>query len=93
MWISVFGALALRAAADDGAPNVLFILADDLGQGDVGAYVAAYGSYKSHAPSTPRLDALAASGLRFDSFRVASAVYVINTPNNRESSLHLAPPP
>ena len=53
LWISVFGALALRAAADDGAPNVLFILADDLGQGDVGAYVAAYGSYKSHAPSTP----------------------------------------
>ena len=73
-WISVFGALAYWAAADDVAPNVLFILADDRGQGDVGAYVAAYGSYKSHAPSTPRLDALAASGLRFDSFRVASAV-------------------
>ena len=55
-------------------PNVLFILADDLGFGDLGAYVAAHGTYKSYVPDTPRLDALAASGRRFDNFRVMSPV-------------------
>lgn len=40
-------------------PNIIFILADDLGYGDLGCYSAA-----SQVP-TPHLDALAAGGLRF----------------------------
>jgi arylsulfatase A-like enzyme len=40
-------------------PNIVFILADDMGMGDVGAYNPA-----SKVP-TPSLDTLAASGMRF----------------------------
>jgi len=44
-------------------PNVVIILADDLGFGDFGAYGARFGTLPP-AP-TPRLDALAAEGLLF----------------------------
>jgi len=47
-------------AADAPKPNVLFILADDLGYSDVGCYGGEI--------STPNLDALAANGLRFTRF-------------------------
>jgi len=49
-------------------PNVVVILADDLGYGDVGAYDAA-----SRIP-TPHLDRLAAQGMRFTDAHSASAV-------------------
>jgi len=39
-------------------PSFVFIMADDLGYADVGCYGA-------RAPITPRLDAMAAEGLRF----------------------------
>ena len=41
-------------------PNVLFILADDLGYSDIGCYGGEI--------DTPNLDALAANGLRFTQF-------------------------
>lgn len=41
------------------APNVIFILADDLGWGDVGCYGALQNL-------TPAIDSLAADGLRFN---------------------------
>ena len=44
-------------------PNVVIILADDLGFGDMGAYGALFGT-KSPAP-TPHMDALASEGLMF----------------------------
>ena len=49
-------------------PNIVIILADDMGTGDVGAYNAA-----SKVP-TPSLDTLAASGMRFTDAHSPSAV-------------------
>ncbi len=45
-------------------PNIVLILADDLGYGDIGCY-------GSVVNSTPNIDALAASGLRFTDFHSA----------------------
>src|SRR5262245_45699148 len=47
-------------------PNVVFILADDLGYGDVGCYGAT-------KVKTPHLDRLAAAGLRFTDGHAAAA--------------------
>jgi len=50
------------AAAGAGRPpNVVFVLFDDLGYGDVGAY-------GSEAVATPNLDRMAAEGVRFTDF-------------------------
>ncbi|MDQ6697757.1 MAG: sulfatase [Actinomycetota bacterium] len=48
-------------------PNVVLINCDDLGYGDLGCY-------GSPLNKTPAIDALAADGLRFDSFYMASPV-------------------
>jgi len=48
----------LRAAAAAERPNIIYLLADDLGYGDLG-------SYGQKLIATPRLDALAAQGMRF----------------------------
>src|SRR5678809_440230 len=53
-------ALTSNAAAPPGRPNVVFILADDLGYSDLGCYGSEI--------ETPNLDALAANGLRFTQF-------------------------
>lgn len=54
-------------AADDRPPNIIFILADDLGWGDLGCY----GQKKIR---TPRIDRLAGEGIRFTQFYAGSAV-------------------
>ncbi|MGH9843613.1 MAG: sulfatase-like hydrolase/transferase, partial [Blastocatellia bacterium] len=48
-------------------PNIIFILADDLGWGDLGSY----GQKKIR---TPNLDRMAAEGIRFTSFYAGSPV-------------------
>jgi arylsulfatase A-like enzyme len=48
-------------------PNIIVILTDDQGYGDLG-------SYGSESLTTPRLDRMAAEGLRFTSFYMAGAV-------------------
>ncbi len=61
--ILVLAALFLPAvapAAEPGKPNVLLIVADDLGFSDLGCYGGEI--------ATPNLDALAANGLRFTQF-------------------------
>ena len=54
-------------AAPTARPHVIFILADDMGLGDLGCYGG------KQAP-TPRLDRLASEGMRFTQFYSASPV-------------------
>ncbi len=56
-----------RDASRQAKPNVVFILADDLGYGDLGAY-------GQKIIRTPRLDRLAAEGKRFTDFYAGSTV-------------------
>ena len=58
----------ISSTAVEPLPNIVLILADDMGLGDVGAYNAA-----SKVP-TPDLDTLAASGMRFTDAHSPSAV-------------------
>jgi len=60
-------AAALRPAADP-APNIVFILADDLGCGDLGCYNA------SSKIDTSNIDRLAREGVRFTDAHSGSAV-------------------
>ena len=67
-WPGLFLFLTLGctpAFAQDQRPNILLIIADDLGYTDLG-------SYGGEIP-TPTLDSLANSGIRFTSFHTASA--------------------
>ena len=57
--LAVFGLLASAAIAENKSlPNIVLIMADDLGWGDVGCYGA-------RAIATPNIDRLAAQGRRF----------------------------
>ncbi len=59
---------AVATATAASQPNILFILADDLGYGDVGIY-----NPQSKVP-TPNLDRLAAEGIRFNDAHSPSTV-------------------
>jgi N-acetylgalactosamine-6-sulfatase len=69
----LFAALLLDGCAspprpsDDLRPNLILLLADDLGWGDLGAY-------GGNAIRTPQLDRMAAGGMRWTQFYAASAV-------------------
>ena len=63
--ICAFSALTALAVAAPRPPNIVFILADDLGPNDL----ACYGRREHH---TPNLDRLAAEGSRFTCAYVAS---------------------
>jgi len=69
---ALLAAWLLAACSDSGsntpaAPNVLFILADDLGYGDLG-------SYGNAEIATPNLDRLAAEGVKLTQFYAGSSV-------------------
>lgn len=64
---SVLGGCFTPRAAAPRRPNVLLIVADDLGWGDLGCY-------GQRRVPTPRLDQLAAEGLRFTEFYAGSTV-------------------
>ena len=67
-WIAaLFVALAAVAGAQETKPNIILILADDLGYGELGCY-----GQKQIA--TPHVDQLAAEGLRFTQFYAGSTV-------------------
>src|SRR5437879_8689641 len=60
-------ALPFSTQAGSTPPNIIIILADDLGYGDLGCY--------GHPTiRTPNLDRMAAEGLRFTDFYVAACV-------------------
>lgn len=56
-----------KALADEGKPNILFLLADDLGYGDLSCFGSA-------EIETPNLDALAADGMQLRNFYASSGV-------------------
>src|SRR5437899_853802 len=65
-----------------GPPNIVLILADDMGYGDLG-------SYGAPLIRTPNLDRLAAEGVRLTDFRVPSALC---TPSRGALMTGLYPP-
>ena len=70
MYLAMASALLLpaiapvAAAATSDKPNILFIVADDLGYGDTGPY----GGGEGRGMPTPNIDQLAADGMTFYSF-------------------------
>lgn len=66
-WVSHKTAATNMAESDKRPPNIIVIFADDLGYGDLGCY----GAEKIR---TPRLDAMAAEGMRFTDFYCSAAV-------------------
>lgn len=59
--------LLSQTAQERAQPNIIVILADDLGYGDLG-------SYGQKRMQTPRLDQMAAEGIRFTSFYAGNTV-------------------
>ena len=66
LFTSLVCAIAAPASAQLSQPNILFILADNVGYGDIGAY----GGGELRGSPTPRIDQLAAEGLRLTQFLV-----------------------
>ena len=64
--LSMFSAVAVPAS---GTPNVIFLMADDLGYGSVGCYGA-----PPHLVKTPHIDRLASEGIRFTDASTPSSV-------------------
>ena len=61
--------LSPRHRSQQQKPNILFILADNIGYGDIGVY----GGGELRGAPTPRIDRLAAEGLRLTQFLVEPA--------------------
>src|SRR4249920_3827091 len=75
-WLGLLASVAAVTVAGTPAgaqqqpkPNVVFILADNVGYGDLGSY----GGGELRGAPTPRLDALAQEGLRLTQFLVEPA--------------------
>ena len=66
--LALFLVSTIHCIAQQQKPNVIYILADDLGIGDVSVF------NKSSKINTPNIDALAASGMRFTDAHSGSAV-------------------
>lgn len=65
--IGILSCTQLYANAVQKKPNILFLLADDLGYGELG-------SYGQQTIKTPEIDKLAAQGLKFTNFYAGNAV-------------------
>src|SRR5262249_19207424 len=62
------------SAVSQTKPNIVFILADDLGYGDVGPYDDDNNPSTPMVTNTPRLDALAQTGVRLTDFYASEPV-------------------
>ncbi len=69
MFFFVLALMAGPTYSADKKPNIVFILADNVGYGDLGSY----GGGELRGCPTPRLDQLARDGLRFTQFLVEPA--------------------
>jgi arylsulfatase A-like enzyme len=67
LYLAVFFSCKNKEVVTDLQPNIVLIMADDLGYGDIGPY----GNTMIH---TPNLDLLAAEGIRFTDFHSNGAV-------------------
>lgn len=67
IWSMLFGLFLTAQSSVAAAPNIIVILADDLGYGDLGCY-------GSPNIRTPNLDRMAAEGMRFTQFYSAAEV-------------------
>ena len=90
-------AALLLAAASAQPMNILFILSDDLGVGDVGAYTKP-APPNGQGARTPRLDAFASRSLRFDAAYAGAPVcapsrYVLMTGRHAGHIPHWPFPP
>jgi arylsulfatase A-like enzyme len=67
LWLATIGVCVSAADADAARPNIVLVMADDQGWGDM--------AYNGHPLlKTPNFDEMAASGLRFDRFYAAAPV-------------------
>jgi arylsulfatase A-like enzyme len=64
--LAMFAPAALAQSPTDRKPNIVFILMDNLGYGEVGVY----GGGITRGAPTPRIDQLAAEGMRLTNFNV-----------------------
>ncbi|MET0298793.1 MAG: arylsulfatase [Flavitalea sp.] len=67
LWIAMLMFSGTLSAQDSSKPNIILIVADDLGIGDLGVY----GQKKIR---TPNIDALAKNGMRFNQFYAGTSV-------------------
>lgn len=67
-FFTALGAAGMARAATSARPNIVYMLADDLGWGDLGCY-----NRRSAVP-TPNMDRLAGQGVRFTDMHSPSAV-------------------
>jgi arylsulfatase A-like enzyme len=89
---SLAAASSSEASAKDGRPNIIVIMADDLGYGDVSCY-------GTTALKTPNIDQLAAEGLRFTSGYCSASTctptrfsFITGTYAFRQKGTGVAPP-
>src|SRR5215213_4396031 len=68
LYAALLGLLPVTSAADERPPNIVVILADDFGVGDVHAL------YPTNKLATPNLDRLVAEGMHFTDAHSGSAV-------------------
>lgn len=69
LFLGIFYIMAFGAVEKEGGmPNIIYVLADDLGYGDIGIYNA------NGKIRTPNLDALAKAGMKFTDAHSSSAV-------------------
>lgn len=67
VFVSLCVSSSFVSAADDRPPNVIFVLSDDIAQGDLGCY-------GQELIQTPNLDRMAAEGTRYNQFYCGTSV-------------------